>query len=283
MHHPRHGCCAGMGDPCCCSPTPNADCQHEVLPVTSGHRLCLVYNLVFAGQGPPPPQLPQGGWAARGGSPGGVGGWGAVESYHGTLPKGQPSPLSFAGLAHRLAELVREWEAGLAAGDTGGEAGSGAAAAAAAAAGEAAGTSADGAAAAAAAAAGTSSAAATPKAPQKLCFMLAHRQAVCALHAACKQGTGAPSRGPYLPAAHPRSPACPPSPPPLPGTRKNRCSSAVCRRSSPRTARQRRCASPRLAARAWRGGGLHAACPGLDVSPLHCVACRFARPREGCN
>ncbi|PSC70164.1 type IIB DNA topoisomerase [Micractinium conductrix] len=115
-----------------------ADCQHEVLPVTSGHRLCLVYNLVFAGQGPPPPQLPQ-------------------------------------GLAHRLAELVREWEAGLAAGDTGGEAGSGAAAAAAAAAGEAAGTSADGAAAAAAAAAGTSSAAATPKAPQKLCFMLAHR------------------------------------------------------------------------------------------------------------
>lgn len=28
-----------------------ADCEHEVLPVTSGYRLTLVYNLVHAGEG----------------------------------------------------------------------------------------------------------------------------------------------------------------------------------------------------------------------------------------
>mmetsp|Transcript_22770 Transcript_22770/g.31712 ORF Transcript_22770/g.31712 Transcript_22770/m.31712 type:complete len:482 (+) Transcript_22770:74-1519(+) len=30
------------------------DCQHEVKPVTSGYRLCLVYNLVYEGEGPLP-------------------------------------------------------------------------------------------------------------------------------------------------------------------------------------------------------------------------------------
>ena len=28
-----------------------ADCQHEIKPVTSGYRLCLVYNLVYRGSG----------------------------------------------------------------------------------------------------------------------------------------------------------------------------------------------------------------------------------------
>ncbi|KAK9809073.1 hypothetical protein WJX72_008916 [[Myrmecia] bisecta] len=31
-----------------------ADCQHELLRVTSGYRLCLIYNLVHVGQGAPP-------------------------------------------------------------------------------------------------------------------------------------------------------------------------------------------------------------------------------------
>ena len=31
-----------------------ADCQHEIKPVTSGYRLCLVYNLVHTGCGPSP-------------------------------------------------------------------------------------------------------------------------------------------------------------------------------------------------------------------------------------
>ncbi len=31
-----------------------ADCEHEVKPVTSGHRLCLIYNLVHTGRGPAP-------------------------------------------------------------------------------------------------------------------------------------------------------------------------------------------------------------------------------------
>jgi len=31
-----------------------ADCQHEVTPLVSGHRLCLVYNLVKVGAGPRP-------------------------------------------------------------------------------------------------------------------------------------------------------------------------------------------------------------------------------------
>ncbi|KAI7843611.1 hypothetical protein COHA_002851 [Chlorella ohadii] len=41
-----------------------ADCEHEILPVTAGHRLCLIYDLVFAGAGPPPPTIP-GAQAAR--------------------------------------------------------------------------------------------------------------------------------------------------------------------------------------------------------------------------
>lgn len=32
-----------------------ADCEHEVRPVTAGHRLCLVYNLALAPGAPPPP------------------------------------------------------------------------------------------------------------------------------------------------------------------------------------------------------------------------------------
>ena len=31
-----------------------ADCQHEVKPVTKGHRLCLIYNLVYTGFDPAP-------------------------------------------------------------------------------------------------------------------------------------------------------------------------------------------------------------------------------------
>ena len=31
-----------------------ADCVHEVLPVDSGHRLALIYNLIRVGEGPPP-------------------------------------------------------------------------------------------------------------------------------------------------------------------------------------------------------------------------------------
>ena len=31
-----------------------ADCLHEVLPITSGHRLALIYNLVRSGPGPLP-------------------------------------------------------------------------------------------------------------------------------------------------------------------------------------------------------------------------------------
>lgn len=31
-----------------------ADCQHEVYPVTSGHRLVLIYNLLWQGKGPSP-------------------------------------------------------------------------------------------------------------------------------------------------------------------------------------------------------------------------------------
>ncbi len=31
-----------------------ADCQHEVQPVTSGHRLALIYNLCHTGPGPAP-------------------------------------------------------------------------------------------------------------------------------------------------------------------------------------------------------------------------------------
>jgi len=31
-----------------------ADCPHEILPVTEGHRLCLVYNLIHRGSGLPP-------------------------------------------------------------------------------------------------------------------------------------------------------------------------------------------------------------------------------------
>lgn len=38
------------------------DCEHEVKPVTAGHRLCLTYNLLFTGDGPPPPAIPGGGW-----------------------------------------------------------------------------------------------------------------------------------------------------------------------------------------------------------------------------
>jgi len=34
-----------------------ADCQHEVKPITKGHRLCLIYNLIYTGfgRGPVPP------------------------------------------------------------------------------------------------------------------------------------------------------------------------------------------------------------------------------------
>lgn len=39
---------------------PCADCEHEIRPVTAGHRLCLTYNLVFTGAGPPPPAIPGG-------------------------------------------------------------------------------------------------------------------------------------------------------------------------------------------------------------------------------
>ena len=45
---------------------PCADCEHEIRPVTAGHRLCLTYNLVFTGAGPPPP-------AIEGGVSGGLG------------------------------------------------------------------------------------------------------------------------------------------------------------------------------------------------------------------
>ena len=31
-----------------------ADTTHELLPITEGYRLALVYNLVHTGQGPPP-------------------------------------------------------------------------------------------------------------------------------------------------------------------------------------------------------------------------------------
>lgn len=34
-----------------------ADCVHEVRPIESGYRLCLVYNLLHVGQGPPPPLM----------------------------------------------------------------------------------------------------------------------------------------------------------------------------------------------------------------------------------
>ena len=49
-----------------CPPTlPPADCEHEILPVTAGHRLCLVYNLSFTGRGPPPPAIPGGATSGR--------------------------------------------------------------------------------------------------------------------------------------------------------------------------------------------------------------------------
>ncbi|KAI3431778.1 hypothetical protein D9Q98_010533 [Chlorella vulgaris] len=35
-----------------------ADCEHEILPVTSGHRLTLVYNLCSRGTSPAPPVVP---------------------------------------------------------------------------------------------------------------------------------------------------------------------------------------------------------------------------------
>lgn len=48
-----------------------SDCEHEVLPLQSGHRLVLTYNLVWAGAGPPPmPPVPEGRRAAlRGAMP----------------------------------------------------------------------------------------------------------------------------------------------------------------------------------------------------------------------
>lgn len=41
------------------------DCEHEIKPVTAGHRLCLTYNLLFTGDGPPPPAIPGGGWCCH--------------------------------------------------------------------------------------------------------------------------------------------------------------------------------------------------------------------------
>lgn len=41
-----------------------ADCEHEVLPVTSGHRLCLTYNLVLVGGQSKTPTAPVGGTEA---------------------------------------------------------------------------------------------------------------------------------------------------------------------------------------------------------------------------
>jgi hypothetical protein len=38
----------------------DADCEHEILPVTSGHRLTLVYNLCSSGASPAPPVVPTG-------------------------------------------------------------------------------------------------------------------------------------------------------------------------------------------------------------------------------
>lgn len=41
--------------------SPLPDCEHEVLPLRSGHRVVLTYNLVWAGEGPPPaPSVPEG-------------------------------------------------------------------------------------------------------------------------------------------------------------------------------------------------------------------------------
>lgn len=34
------------------------DCEHEISEVTQGHRLCLVYNLLWSGQGPAPSIAP---------------------------------------------------------------------------------------------------------------------------------------------------------------------------------------------------------------------------------
>jgi hypothetical protein len=34
-----------------------ADCEHELRPVKSGYRVCLVYNLVHVGDGAPPAAL----------------------------------------------------------------------------------------------------------------------------------------------------------------------------------------------------------------------------------
>lgn len=31
-----------------------ADCKHEIRPLTEGYRLCLIYNLIHAGDGPAP-------------------------------------------------------------------------------------------------------------------------------------------------------------------------------------------------------------------------------------
>ena len=41
-----------------------ADCEHEVLPVISGHRLCMTFNLVLAGKTGKTPSAPAGGAAA---------------------------------------------------------------------------------------------------------------------------------------------------------------------------------------------------------------------------
>jgi len=38
-----------------------ADCEHEVLPVTSGHRLCLAFNLILGSAGGKTPTAPKGG------------------------------------------------------------------------------------------------------------------------------------------------------------------------------------------------------------------------------
>jgi len=42
-----------------------ADCEHEVEPVHSGYRLCLIYNLVCREQGPLPSAANHGGGAVQ--------------------------------------------------------------------------------------------------------------------------------------------------------------------------------------------------------------------------